>query len=277
VRAGGSSFVRLPPYHFCYPLAVRSLLLGAFFLLLFVGLPLPLATAHPSSRQEAQQQAAPAQPPAGGLVVVIDPAHGGTDTGARGEGGKVEKDIALEIARSVRAELEHQGYRVLVTRTDDSNPSYDDRAAVANAQRNSIFVSLHVASTGTAGTVRAYYEQFGTRFAPVPAATNASPKTPSLPTSGLPLWDDAQRPFVETSHRLADLVQVQLAQSFSGSPVLSTGVALRGLRCVAAPAVAIEISSIAVSDPNSLTSSAAPLAAALAHSLQAFRGSAGAN
>jgi N-acetylmuramoyl-L-alanine amidase len=262
--------------------AVRILFLGAFFLLIaggFVVLPLRSAPARQSPPQETQQQAAPAQPAqlSASSVVVIDPAHGGIDTGARGEGGKVEKDIALEIARSVRVELERQGYRVLMTRTDDSNPSYDDRAALANAHRNSIFVCLHVASTGTAGTVRAYFEQFGSPFPLVSAAPNANPKTPSFPTSSLPMWDDAQRPFVTMSHTLADLVQIQLSQSFSGSPVSSTGVALRGLRSVGAPAVAIEISSVSVSDLNSLTSTAAPLAAALARGLQAFRGSMGAN
>ncbi len=95
-------------------------------------------------------------------MIVLDAAHGGTDTGARGETGIVEKDVVLQIARTVRAELERQGYRVVMSRNDDSNPSYDERAAMANASRDAIFISLHIGSTGNPGTVRAFYDQLAT-------------------------------------------------------------------------------------------------------------------
>lgn len=199
---------------------------------------------------------------------MLDPAHGGTDSGARGQAGVAEKDIVLDLARSVRSELERNGFRVLMTRSDDSSPSYDDRAAVANAQHDAVFISLHVASTGAPNTVRAYYEQFAAPFPPAAA--------PPAPTS-LPAWDEAQRPYVDASHRLADLTQTQLATSFSASPVTSTGVPIRGLRSVAAPAIAIEVSSVSVPDPNSLATSASPLAGAIVHALQAFRTPAVAN
>ena len=87
----------------------------------------------------------------------IDPAHGGTDSGARGGTGVLEKDVVLAFAKTLRAEIERQGYRAVLTRSDDSNPSYDDRAAMANGYRDVIFISLHIASTGAAGTARAYY------------------------------------------------------------------------------------------------------------------------
>jgi len=214
---------------------------------------------------------APAPPPAGPLIV-LDPAHGGTDSGARGEGGLAEKDIVLQIARTVRAQLERQGYRVLMTRSDDSNPSYDDRAALANAHRDVIFISLHVASTGVPGTVRAYYEQMSSAaIEPSATTTPRSRSFPRRPSNTLIVWEQAQRPYLEASHHLADLIQLQLAQSFSASPVTSTAAAVRTLRSIMGPAVAIEISSISGSSRDVLTGSGGPLSAAIARGISALR------
>jgi N-acetylmuramoyl-L-alanine amidase len=224
----------------------------------------------PPPQQETPAPApAPAQPSAPvGSVIVLDPAHGGTDSGARGE-SIVEKDIVLQMARTVRAELERQGYRVVMTRNDDSNPSYDDRAAVANAHRDAIFISLHVSSTGAPGTVRAYYNQFGAPPPPAPVAANSKSSNP--PASQLTVWEEAQRPYLDASRRLADLIQGELAQAFSSSPPTSTGVPVRALRSVAAPAVAVEISSVSTPTPDLLTASALPLGAAIARAIAASR------
>jgi N-acetylmuramoyl-L-alanine amidase len=251
----------------------RVLLLAAAVSVLLV---FPATSARPLP-QEAfppapapPQQASPSLAP-DGPVIVLDPAHGGTDSGARGENGIVEKDLVLQIARAVRAELQRQGYTVVMTRDDDSNPSYDDRTAVANARRNVIFVSFHVGSTGTANTVRAYYDQFWTPIpSPVPAADAGAAKPNALMNTLTP-WPEAQRPYADASHRLADLLQIQLAQFFPGSPVQSTGAAVRALRSVAAPAVACEISSVTIANPNSLNAAGAPLATAILHSIIAFR------
>lgn len=223
----------------------------------------------PSPQQTAPPpQAAPPQPPSG-PVIVLDPAHGGTDNGARGPSGIFEKDIVLNIARTVRAELQSHGYRVVLTRDDDSNPSYDDRAAVANAFRDAVFITLHVASTGTPGTARAYYDQFWTPL-PVPASSDADPKKPNIPVNTLSPWNQAQRESLDASHHLADLLQLQLVQVFSGSPVTSSAAPIRELRSVVGPAVAIELSSVAVSNPESLGAEANPLALAILRTLSAF-------
>jgi N-acetylmuramoyl-L-alanine amidase len=228
----------------------------------------PLSTSAQTSPAPAPESAQPSASP--GPVIVLDPAHGGIDTGARGE-TIVEKDIVLQIARSVRAELERRGYRVVMTRSDDSNPSYDDRAAVANAHSDAIFISLHVASTGAAGTVRAYYTQFAAPVTSTPAGVAAPAKAPNAPASGLLKWEEAQRPYLEASHRLADLIQGELAQAFSGSPPVATGAPVRALRSVAAPAVAVEISSLSTPTPDLLTASAAPIANAIALAVAASR------
>lgn len=199
---------------------------------------------------------------------MLDPAHGGTDTGARGENA-TEKEVVLQIARSVRAVLERQGYRVVMTRNDDSNPSYDDRAAMANLYRDAIFISLHASSTGSAGTVRAYYMQFAAPISAAPVAS-APPARPAPPVA-LADWEQAQRPYVAASHRLADLIQSELAQAFSGSPPTSAGVPVRALRSVTAPAVAVEVSSVSTQTPDLLIASGEPLGSAIARAIAAFR------
>ena len=80
-------------------------------------------------------------------MVVLDPAHGGTDPGARGTGGIRESEIVLDFVIQVRRALELQGFQVVQTRQGNENPSFDDRSATANAQRGAVFVSLHISST----------------------------------------------------------------------------------------------------------------------------------
>ena len=223
----------------------------------------PQQPAPPTALPFPAQQAPPAplQQPAPeihvGPLIVLDPAHGGMDTGARGAPGIEEKNIVLLFARIARLELEREGFRVMMTRNDDSDPSYDDRDAVANAHRDVIYISLHVSSTGPFGTARAYSYQF-------PAAASSAPSGPSA-------WEEAQRPHTDASHRLADFVQGQLAQRFAGSPKLSLTAAVRELRSAACPAVAVEISSVSVNEANPLAALAAPLATSIGHGLAAYR------
>jgi N-acetylmuramoyl-L-alanine amidase len=229
--------------------------------------------------QTAPAQATPQPPAHSGPVIVLDPAHGGTDSGARGQNGVIEKDMVLLMARTAKFALEREGFRVVMTRNDDSNPSYDDRAATANAYRDVIFISFHISSTGTLNTARVYSYQFS-ETAPnanvITANANSLPITP-VKTTSLLAWEEAQRPFVGTSHHLADTLQADLALRFAGSPGVSSAVAVRGLRSVAGPAVAIELSNVAVTDPNQLVAMAAPLATAIVHIVNASRGAGGAS
>jgi len=212
-------------------------------------------------------------------VVILDPAHGGTNTGARGENGLVEKDLVLQIARTLQAQLENHGYRVIMTRTDDSNPSYDDRAATANAHRDAIFITLHVGSTGKIGTVRAYYDEFWTPIsamsstteAPAPNAKPSVPMIAKLSANTLISWQQAQRPYVDASHHLADLLQLQFAQTFSGSPLFSSAVPLRDLRSVADPAVAIEIANVSAPSADAILALSGPLSVDIERAIATFR------
>ncbi len=83
-------------------------------------------------------------------LVVIDPGHGGEQEGALSPRGEREKDLALQISRRLAARLRRDGLRVVLTRTADVAVPLAARAAVANAIRADLFVSIHLNSMPTA-------------------------------------------------------------------------------------------------------------------------------
>lgn len=219
--------------------------------------PTPAVTTPPNTSAPGTAAKNPAVPPRAGVnIVVLDPAHGGTDLGARGTGGIHESDIVLEFAAQVRTALESQGFQVVQTRQGNANPSFDDRSAMANAQRGAIFVTLHIASTGTPGTARVYVMN------DLPTGADAT---------GLIPWDRAQAPFVSLSRKLGEQVQVLLTQRFKGSPASVQTASVRQLRTTAAPAIAVEISSVTVEDRAQLDRMAPGVADAIARGAAAFR------
>jgi len=189
-------------------------------------------------------------------IVVLDPAHGGTDPGARGTGGIRESEIVLDIAQQVRRALELQGFQVVQTRQGNENPSFDDRSAIANAQIGAVFVTLHISSTGLPGTVRVY-------------ANADLPQT--AVANGLISWDKAQAPFQGLSRKLGDIVQGMLAQRFKGSPNTAQTASVRQLRTTAAPAIAVEISSVSVDDRAELDRMIPGVADAIARGVAEFK------
>ncbi len=220
----------------------------------------PLASTTPTGQSTAPIQAGPppsAQTQQGALnIVVLDPAHGGIDLGSRGTGGIQESDIALEFAVEVRRALEQQGFQVVQTRQGNDNPSFDDRSAIANAQRGAVFITLHIASTGLPGTVRVYVNS------DLPPITTAN---------GLIPWDRAQAPFLGLSRKFGDLVQGMLTQRFKGSPDTAQTATIRQLRTTAAPAIAVEVSSVVVNDRADLDHMAPGVADAIMRGAVAFK------
>jgi len=193
---------------------------------------------------------------AGLNVVVLDPAHGGTDPGARGTGGIRESEIVLDFAIQVRRALELQGFQVVQTRQGNENPSFDDRSATANAQRGAVFVTLHISSTGLPGTARVYVN---------------SDLPPVTDSNGLIPWDRAQAPFLGLSKKFGDLVQGFLFQRFKGSPETAQTASVRQLRTTAAPAIAVEISSVTVENRTDLDRMAPGVADAIARGAATFK------
>lgn len=75
-------------------------------------------------------------------VVVVDAGHGGRESGAT-YGGIYEKDVNLKIARYVKEELEKNGVRVYMTRTNDVTTTLSSRTTLANSINADLFVSVH--------------------------------------------------------------------------------------------------------------------------------------
>jgi N-acetylmuramoyl-L-alanine amidase len=82
-----------------------------------------------------------------GRVIVVDPGHGGVDSGAVSVDKKVkEKDVVLAISRLVATELTNQGAAAIMTRDEDVRIPLKDRADLANRNSADIFISIHVNS-----------------------------------------------------------------------------------------------------------------------------------
>lgn len=78
------------------------------------------------------------------VKIVLDPGHGGKDSGAVGVGGLMEKNVCLDLAHRVNDKLgQYEGVSVTLTRTKDEYPSLQDRAALANKVGADLFLSLH--------------------------------------------------------------------------------------------------------------------------------------
>lgn len=201
--------------------------------------------------------------------------------------------MVLDFARSIRVTLEAAGFRVLLTREGNQAPSFDDRSSAINGLSQAIFISLHVSSTGPAGTARTYFfvpvapeSATGTPGAersafrpladqPFQLPAGAQPQSPNaLPRSNhgrLIEWDRAQQPYLDASRRLAELTQIQLAQKFTGSAEVPSRAAVRQLRTIAAPAIAIEVSNVAALNAAALRRMAQPMAEAVARAVVDFR------
>ena len=170
--------------------------------------------------------------------IIVDPGHGGKDTGGKGSGGIQEKEVSLDLARKLVQALEDtRTLRAVLTRTDDYAISLDNRAGLANHRGGDILISLHL----------------GGFFSPVPSAagftiyywspTISSPIISPHSERGQP-WDQGQGPYWEQSRRLATLIQQELTLALTWP---SAGVLLADLyllRRVRMPAVLIEMGSI---------------------------------
>ncbi|MCA1659331.1 MAG: N-acetylmuramoyl-L-alanine amidase [Verrucomicrobiaceae bacterium] len=103
-------------------------------------------TAVPRSERGAAETPSQLMPFA---LVVIDPGHGGQDSGTT-KTGMVEKELTLDLAHRLQRQLQERGLATLLTRTDDSYVALADRTAIANEQQECVFVSIHFDEAGRA-------------------------------------------------------------------------------------------------------------------------------
>ena len=82
------------------------------------------------------------------IVVIIDPGHGGKDSGAIGIGGVLEKDVILPISKRIAEVLERNGIQVIMTRDSDYFVTLPGRVTMAQRANADLFVSIHANSAG---------------------------------------------------------------------------------------------------------------------------------
>jgi N-acetylmuramoyl-L-alanine amidase len=96
---------------------------------------------EPQRRSERDGVASPGDPRP---LVVVDPGHGGIDSGTRAASGELEKAIVLDFGLMLRDKLEQTGkYRVVMTRTDDRFIPLADRVRLARSREAALFISIH--------------------------------------------------------------------------------------------------------------------------------------
>jgi N-acetylmuramoyl-L-alanine amidase len=195
------------------------------------GPPPALPQANPA--EEMPAVAGPASLP----LVVLDPGHGGPDPGSHDKTGLLEKDLVLALATRVRTTLVGSGrFRAAMTRSNDSDPTFDHRDEIANVLEAWAFVSFHAGDFGGVSPRAVVYT-----FEPPSSSENAA----AVGLLQLIPWDHVQEARLERSQELGAALQQTLAAVPGLNVPKATAAPARVLRSVTAPAVAIEIGSFA--------------------------------
>ncbi len=188
----------------------------------------PAAAPPASSPPAAPPAPAPAAPspeavaPARRALVVIDPGHGGDDRGAALTDALAEKNVTLAWAKRLHAALAQKGISATLLRESDISLTLDQRAALANAARPLVFITLHAGSVGNG--VRVYTAHLG--------------EVGGRNGAFLP-WSTAQAAYLDSSRVVAGSIAAEFNKRdipFGTAPVF-----LHPLNNVAAPAIAVEI------------------------------------
>lgn len=231
----------------------------------------PAAPARPALVPPAQPgapaPASPATPAQGPLfaeptpaptiqTIVIDPGHGGTETGVRGPNGTLEKDVTLAVARRLKSAIEGRlGIRALLTRDGDQTVGLDERAAQANSNKADLFISLHANASPRASMTGAevFYLSLEGYGQEAEAASRADGVP--LPVFGgtarviqLIPWEMAQARYLDQSAELAGMVAGELGQRVPMSPRALERGPFRVLVGANMPAVIVEMGFL--SNPN---------------------------
>jgi N-acetylmuramoyl-L-alanine amidase len=199
--------------------------------------PPPSVSQLPISQPNVTLPAAPTlkAPTGPRFLVLIDPAHGGTEIGSAISPTLPEKDVVLALARKVQHELQSRGVAAGLLRNSDITITLDQRAISANAARPAIYVALHAANSGKG----------------VHVFTSMLPAEEVSSRDFLP-WETAQTPYLDLSASVAGSVSAELETRKLPNATLAAP--LRPMNNIAAPAIAIEIASPS-NDVNDIASS----------------------
>lgn len=220
-------------------------------------------------------------------TIVIDPGHGGEDTGAIGSSGIKEKYINLQIAKKLEKLISRKmGGRVILTRSDDTFIPLEQRTAIANKNKADLFISIHANAAYRKGAsgVETYFLSFGAsdedakRAADFEnAAISAGDKKDGKGADDLKtiLMDMAQTEFLNESGQLAEMLQESLCRILK---VENRGIKQAPfivLAGAAMPAVLVEVGFISnARDAKRLTSNETQdaIAGAIYKSIERFDG-----
>ncbi len=191
----------------------------------------------------------PTQAP-GVRTIVIDPGHGGSETGAISANGVPEKELTLQLARELEAKLAQRlAVRVVLTRYEDASLNLDTRTAIANQNQADLFISIHLNSSlgsGAYGTETYFLSPQATdsRAARAAAAENApaaSGDAAAQQDLELILWDLAQAHHMAESQRFANMIQGELNQALQLKDRGVKQAPFRVLMGATMPAVLVEL------------------------------------
>ncbi len=164
-------------------------------------------------------------------VIFLDPGHGGEDAGIVGGSGLTEKSVCLDLAERLKEKIDQRlGYRTYLTRKEDKRLSLDERAALANNHRATLFISIHLA-----GFPDQRYRGVGVYF---PAARF---REGAIRPQPLPEWDALQEVQREHSKALAWKLHDALLRRFpDGGDLGVHALPLYPLAALNMPAVLVE-------------------------------------
>lgn len=208
------------------------------------------AEAAPETAEEPVEVAPPRERQ-GLHTIVIDPGHGGAESGAVGPGGELEKNLTLELSRLLQARLRQSlPVRVVLTRDEDATLPHDTRPAIANQNKADLFISIHLNSSlgPTAHGAETYFLSNEASDARAAAAAEAENRVAGAGGDGDPLydlqlilWDLAQSHHLGQSQRVATLIQQELNSTLGLRDRGVKQAPFRVLMGAAMPAVLVEL------------------------------------
>jgi len=204
-----------------WPVGLPVAIILIMWLRVVAGAQAPATPTQPASPPSPPAVQSPVLPPPA-PVIMIDPAHGGTESGAVLAPDNLEKDVTLAFARRLQQDLIARGLQARLMRDSDTMLSTDQRASIANATRSSLYVCVHATSQGTG--LRIY-------TAMLPGSSDNRGAFVS--------WQTAQASSLPRSRSLQE--QLTTAIQKTRFPIRSLAAPIRPLNNVLAPAIAVEI------------------------------------
>ena len=172
-------------------------------------------------------------------VIVLDPGHGGDDSGARSSDGTSEKTVALKLARLIANEFDRD-VKVVLTRRDDYGVDLSKRTALANQLNADLFISLHCGGSfvhSTSGTLVYYYQ--GDREKQENNEENRF--ITEIDRQAAVPWDQVQNAHVNDSRRLAQTIKARISNLEAIKKCRVQGAPLAVLKGANMPAILLEV------------------------------------